>query len=224
MTRIAASTADATVPLDAFRRRSCSRLSEIHQDCGVAALSCTAPRIFFMDHTCSGETFLQKPLDIMHIGLIGPPFIAVPPARYGGTELFIANLARGLHARGQEVTVYANGDSRLPCRIRWRYAHADWPVHDPVRSELKNLDHTAWAVHEAAASADIIHLNDIVGVPFTRFTDQPVVLTMHHPHEPALSEQYARYPDVSYVSIGAWLARRETMPRLHVVHHGIPID
>ena len=45
----------------------------------------------------------------MRIALIAPPFIAVPPAAYGGTELFIAHLANGLHARGHDVTVYANG-------------------------------------------------------------------------------------------------------------------
>jgi glycosyltransferase involved in cell wall biosynthesis len=160
----------------------------------------------------------------MRIALIAPPFIAVPPGTYGGTELFIANLACGLHARGHEVTVYANGDSRLPCRIKWRYPHADWPVQDPVRSELKNLDHLAWAMGDAAATADLVHLNDVAAAPFTRFTDRPVVLTLHHPHEPALSEQYARYPDIDYVAIGRWLGRRETMPRLHVVHHGIPVD
>ena len=49
------------------------------------------------------------------------------------------------------------------------------------------------------------------------------MLTIHHPHEPALSEQYARYPDVHYVAIAQWLAAREPMPRVHVVHHGIPI-
>jgi glycosyltransferase involved in cell wall biosynthesis len=161
--------------------------------------------------------------DTMKIAIIGPPFIAVPPARYGGTELFIANLASGLHARGHDVTVYANGDSRLPCRVKWRYPHTDWPIDDPVRSELKNIDHTAWAIRDAAATADVIHLNDTVGVPFTRFVDLPVVLTLHHPHEPALSEQYMRYPEVHYVAIGAWLRRREPMPRLDVVHHGIPL-
>jgi glycosyltransferase involved in cell wall biosynthesis len=160
----------------------------------------------------------------MRIGLIGPPFIPVPPVRYGGTELFIANLARGLHARGHDVTVYANGDSRLPCRVKWRYPHAQWPVEDAVRAELKNLDHASWAMHDAAESVDLVHLNDVTGVPFTPFADLPVVLTMHHPHEPLLSEQYARYPDIDYVAIGAWLARRETMARMHVVHHGIPID
>ncbi|HJZ72559.1 MAG TPA: glycosyltransferase family 4 protein [Vicinamibacterales bacterium] len=160
----------------------------------------------------------------MRIGIVGPPFIAIPPARYGGTELFIANLARGLHARGHDVTVYGNGDSCLPCRVKWRYPHADWPVDGSVRADLKNSDHTAWAIRDAAASADIIQLNDIVGVPFSRFVDQPVVLTIHHPHEPALSEQYARYPEVQYVTVGRWLSTREPMPRLRVIHHGLPTD
>ena len=56
----------------------------------------------------------------MRIGLIAPPFIAVPPRGYGGTELFVANLARELHALGHDVTVYANGESSLPCPVRWR--------------------------------------------------------------------------------------------------------
>jgi glycosyltransferase involved in cell wall biosynthesis len=120
--------------------------------------------------------------------------------------------------------VYGNGDSQVPCRTRWRYPHAEWPLTDPVRSQLKNADHTAWAMRDAASSVDVIHLNDIVGVPFTTFVDLPTILTVHHPHEPALSEQYARYPDVSYVAIADWLARREPMPNVHIVHHGIPLD
>jgi glycosyltransferase involved in cell wall biosynthesis len=157
------------------------------------------------------------------IGLIAPPFIEIPPRRYGGTELFIANLASELDARGEDVTVYGNGESRLPCRLKWRYARAEWPLDDPMRSQLKNEDHTAWAIHDAAASADIVHLNDIVGVPFTRFVDLPTVLTVHHPHVPALSEQYMKYPDIHYVMIAGWLAKREAMPNMHVVHHGIPV-
>jgi glycosyltransferase involved in cell wall biosynthesis len=158
----------------------------------------------------------------MRIGLIGPPFIEIPPRRYGGTELFIGNLARELHAQGHDVTVYGNGESRLPCRVKWRYAEAEWPLEDPVRPQLKNADHTAWAIHDAAASVDVLHLNDIVGLPFTLFVDVPTVHTVHHPHEPALSEQYMRYPDIHYVAIAEWLARRQDMPHVHVVHHGIP--
>lgn len=161
----------------------------------------------------------------MRIGLIAPPFIEVPPRRYGGTELFIANLACELHARGHDVTVYANGDSELPCRVNYRYAHAEWPLQDLLRAQLKNADHAAWAVREAAAAGhDVVHVNDAVALPCTLFTAQPTVLTIHHPHEPALSEFYLKYPGVHYVSIAEWLARRESMPRLHVVPHGIPLD
>jgi glycosyltransferase involved in cell wall biosynthesis len=160
----------------------------------------------------------------MRISLIAPPFIEVPPARYGGTELFVANLAGELHSRGHEVTVYANGASQLPCRVKWRYQNADWPLTDPLRAQLKNYDHTAWAIHDAAfAGSDVIHLNDAVGVPLTMFTDRPIVFTIHHPQEPALSELYEKYGRIHYVTIAHWLASREPMPRLHVIPHGIPV-
>jgi glycosyltransferase involved in cell wall biosynthesis len=89
---------------------------------------------------------------------------------------------------------------------------------------LKNADHSGWAVQDAAQSVDILHLNDIACIPFTTFVDVPAVLTIHHPHEPTLSQFYERYPDVHYVTIAHWLARRERMPNIHVVHHGIPVD
>jgi glycosyltransferase involved in cell wall biosynthesis len=160
----------------------------------------------------------------MRIGLIGPPFIEIPPRRYGGTELFIANLARELHKRGDDVVVYGNGDSSVPCQLKWLYPHADWPLSDPMRSQLKNAAHTAWAIHDLAASADLLHLNDMVGIPFTRFVDVPAVLTVHHPHEPALSEQYLKYPDIHYVAVARWLAKRERMRHMHVAHHGIRVS
>jgi len=160
----------------------------------------------------------------MRIAMIGPPFIEIPPRRYGGTELFIGNLARDLFRRGEEVVVYGNGDSSLPCPVRWRYPHGDWPCDSPVRAQLKNADHTAWAIRDALEFADVIHLNDIVGLPFTMFTEVPIVLTIHHPHEPELSEQYLRYPETLYVAIARWLRRSEPMPRVEVVHHGIPVS
>ena len=160
----------------------------------------------------------------MRIAVISPPFIEIPPRRYGGTELFIGNLARELFRRGEEVVVYGNGDSSLPVPVRWRYPHSDWPCDSLVRAQLKNADHTAWAVRDALEFADVIHLNDIVGLPFTMFTEVPTVLTIHHPHDPELSDQYLRYPDTLYVAIAQWLRRSEPMPRVQVAHHGIPVS
>ena len=160
----------------------------------------------------------------MRIALVAPPFIAVPPQKYGGTELFVGVLANALHARGHDVVVYANGDSRVDCKLKWRYRHARWPIVDASMAPLENLDHTTWAIHDAARFADVIHLNDPVGLPATIFVDQPVVLTLHHPHLPELSKFYSAYPRVSYVAISAAQAARESMPRVGMVHHGIPID
>ena len=160
----------------------------------------------------------------MRIALIGPPFIEIPPRRYGGTELFIANLASELYARGHEVAVYANGESAPACPVKWRYERSEWPPDGSLRSQLKNADHTAWAIRDASAWADIIHLNDVVGLPCTMFIDTPTVLTIHHPHEPELSEHYLRYPRTCYVAIARWLARTEPMSDVRVIHHGIPVD
>ena len=89
---------------------------------------------------------------------------------------------------------------------------------------LKNTDHSGWAVRDAARSVDVLHLNDVAAIPFTSFVDVPAVLTIHHPHEPVLTSYYERYPNVHYVTIARWLADREPMPNVHVVHHGIPVD
>jgi len=39
----------------------------------------------------------------MKIAVIAPPWIPVPPPRYGGIELVVYNLAEGLTASGHEV-------------------------------------------------------------------------------------------------------------------------
>ena len=72
----------------------------------------------------------------MRIAIIAPPFIPVPPAGYGGTELFVANLAEALCDRGHDVVVYANGESRVRCTVRWTYAEADWPLEAPLGGAL----------------------------------------------------------------------------------------
>jgi glycosyltransferase involved in cell wall biosynthesis len=157
----------------------------------------------------------------MRIGLVAPPFIPVPPVAYGGTELFISHLLHGLVGRGHQVTVYANGQSQVPCRLKWRYFESDWPLTDLAAAHRKNIDHAAWAIKDAEEAVDVLHLQDAVGVPFTRLVRPPVVLTLHHPHEPMLSEMYLQHPDVAYVAISEAQRRREPMPKVAVVHHGV---
>jgi glycosyltransferase involved in cell wall biosynthesis len=160
----------------------------------------------------------------LKIALIAPPFIAVPPADYGGTELFVAHLAEGLCQLGLEVVVYANGESTVHADRRWIYERSDWPLKNPSQAFIKSLNHHSWAVHEAARDCDVIHVQSPEALAFTRFIDRPTVLTLHGPHDAKLSEFYNFYPEVTYVCISEAQGKRESMPKMLTVHHGIDLN
>jgi glycosyltransferase involved in cell wall biosynthesis len=160
----------------------------------------------------------------MRIALVAPPFITVPPQKYGGTELFIADLATGLQQEGVDVTVYTNGESTIDCPTRWFYDRAEWPLSGDVEASLKGLNHAAWAMKEAAAASDIIHLNNAPALSVSRFVDIPLVLTLHHAHDAALAEFYEFFPQVSYVTISRFQQRKLRMPRMRAIHHGIDLS
>jgi glycosyltransferase involved in cell wall biosynthesis len=148
----------------------------------------------------------------------------VPPERYGGTELFIAQLAWGLRQRGLDVVVYANGASTIETEKRWLYREAQWPLQGEIYDNLKDMNHSSWAVADAARSCDIIHVNNVPGLFLSRFVKESTFFyTVHHPHVPQLSEIYEFFPDINYVTISEFQRRREPMPRMHTVHHGVDI-
>jgi glycosyltransferase involved in cell wall biosynthesis len=160
----------------------------------------------------------------MRIALIAPPFIPVPPICYGGTELFVAHLAEGLERMGHDVVVYANGESTVAAELRWYYRKTMWPPTGNVSETLKEMTHTAWAIRDASETCDVIHLNNMFGLPYSRFVDVPFVCTIHHSHEEMLSEFYCRYPEVRYITISEHCRRREPMPHVRTIHHGINIS
>ena len=160
----------------------------------------------------------------MRIALIAPPFIPVPPVRYGGTELFIGQLAKGLKERGVDVVVYTNGEATVPVERRWLYPQSEWPIQGEVYDNLKDLNHTSWAVHDAAADCDIIHVNNVPGVMFSRYVAQPTVYTMHHPHLEVLSAFFSYFPQVEYVTISDFQRHQEKVPHIRTIYHGLDFD
>jgi len=160
----------------------------------------------------------------MRIALVAPPFIPVPPKVYGGTELFIAHLADGLKKLGIDVVVYCNGESTIEVEKRWLYKQAQWPIKGEVYANLKDINHTAWAVRDASKTCDIIHLNNLPGLAHSRFVSAPFVYTIHHPHEPGLSAFYEHYREVRYVTISDFQRIREKMPHIRTIHHGIDVN
>jgi glycosyltransferase involved in cell wall biosynthesis len=158
------------------------------------------------------------------VALIAPPFIAVPPADYGGTELFVAQLARGLKKANVDVAVYATGDSTVDTERYALYPDSQWPIKVPEHAWIREINHTAWAIEHAATSSDIIHVQSAQCLAFSRFTSRPFVLTLHGPHEAHLSRFYSHYQNIQYVAISHAQAAMESLPKIRTIHHGIDLD
>jgi glycosyltransferase involved in cell wall biosynthesis len=155
----------------------------------------------------------------MRIGLISTPFAAVPPKKYGGTELVVHELADGLVARGHEVTLYATGDSRTTARLKSFYPEARWPP-EPFR----DLNHVSWAFSDAAARRfDVVHAHSPTALALSRMLPGiPLVYTIHHEEQRPITEYYPHFPEVWYVAISAdQRARQGPLPRITMIHHGL---
>jgi glycosyltransferase involved in cell wall biosynthesis len=138
--------------------------------------------------------------------------------------LFVAELALGLQQEGIDVTVYTNGESVIDCPIRWLYEKGEWPLSGEVEAALKGLNHAAWAIKEAAAESDVIHLNNAPALTASRFVDVPLVFTVHHAHDAPLAEFYRLFPRVSYVTISRFQQSTLRMPCMRAIHHGIDVS
>jgi glycosyltransferase involved in cell wall biosynthesis len=160
----------------------------------------------------------------MRIALIASPFISVPPKKYGGTELFISQLAEALARLGIDVVVYANGESKVKAELRWLYAKDDWPIDGEMYSSLKDLNHTSWSVNDCWQDADIIHLNNAPGLAFSRLDGPRFVYTVHHPQLECLSAFYSSFPNVEFVSISNFQKEREPLKRIRTIPHGIDLS
>jgi glycosyltransferase involved in cell wall biosynthesis len=155
----------------------------------------------------------------MRVALISTPFLRVPPVKYGGTELMVSELAEALVQRGHEVTLFGTGDSQTSAELRYLYSEAQWPPN-----VMADINHVSWAFqHVLDSDYDVVHANSAVALTYTRFARRPpLVYTIHHVHDPALSAFYCHFPAAWYVAISRDQAQREvSLPRLEVIHHGL---
>jgi glycosyltransferase involved in cell wall biosynthesis len=117
--------------------------------------------------------------------------------------------------------VYTNGQSQVPVERRWIYAEGEWPIQGEIHANLKDINHTAWAVADASRDCDITHINNAPGLAHSRFTSVPMVYTIHHPQEEGLTAFYRFYPDVQYVTISDFQRRKEKLPHITTIYHGL---
>ncbi|MBA3716933.1 MAG: glycosyltransferase family 4 protein [Actinobacteria bacterium] len=149
----------------------------------------------------------------LRIAIVAPVWFPVPPTGYGGTEWIVSLLADGLADAGEDVTMFASGDSWTKAKLSYVYAEA--PSHLIGRS-LPELHH-ALACYERADEFDVI--NEHSGPPGAALggaVSTPVVHTLHGPLDGEagpIYEQIARVaPQVGMISIS--LNQRKPKPNL----------
>ncbi len=159
----------------------------------------------------------------MRIAMVSTPFVRVPPAGYGGTELVVGTLVEGLVARGHEVVLFASGDSEVPARVRSLYPSAAWPP-DPWR-ELAHACFSARCIREDGGF-DLVHSHVPAFAACVPGLQVPVVGTLHHGPERTLGELYRAVGRDALRWVALTERHAEVLGRdlvAEVIGHGLPV-
>jgi glycosyltransferase involved in cell wall biosynthesis len=160
----------------------------------------------------------------MRIGLIAPPWVPVPPPAYGGTELVIDNLARGLKELGHDVKLFTVGESTCPVPSEYLYREPAAPIGIAIAESSHVL-----AAYEALADVDLIHDHTLLGplvAGSAGMRRPPVVTTNHGPFTDETRRIWSRVSrHASIICISHSQARSSGgVPVSAVIHHGIDLD
>lgn len=156
---------------------------------------------------------------------MAPPWVAVPPPAYGGTEAVVDRLARGLVDAGVEVLLWTTGDATCPVPRGHVLDEAAGDRMGIAAIELRHLIHGYAAMLDWGA--DLVHDHTLIGPVYAaRCPGLPVVTTNHGPFGEDLRDLYlAIDDDVPIIAISHDQASHATGIRIAgVIHHGIDLD
>jgi glycosyltransferase involved in cell wall biosynthesis len=162
----------------------------------------------------------------LRIALVAPPFLPVPPPRYGGTERIVGELAQGLHRRGHDVTVFASGDSTAPGRLIPVVPRSTWA--SASRQDTTTLMRSIVdQVEERADQFDLISSHiEWFGFGPARRSPVPFVTTLHGRIDIGpTAVELAQYRDIPLVAISD--KQRSFWPDqnwLATIHHGLNFE
>jgi glycosyltransferase involved in cell wall biosynthesis len=144
----------------------------------------------------------------MKIALIADPYVPIPPKLYGGTELVIMNLIKGLKERGHEPILLGPGDSEVDCEL---IPICEKSIFFPKQTEklpqfnreIKEIrSNTRQILTDLLPDIDIIHSHSHAGgfdmKPFAAF---PHVITVHGPVVFKELPYYMARKQLNYISI-----------------------
>ena len=158
----------------------------------------------------------------LRIAITVDPEIPVPPVLYGGIERIVDMLLRGLVQRGHDVTLFANPDSHVPCRL---------VPYPRLRSQSKidtlaNMWHVSRTIHDG--HFDLVH-------SFARLAYLTPLLLRRIPkimsYQRGISPRSVQLGNLlsrgtlSFTGCSAQLIRRwQSNRRFHVVYNGVPLE
>jgi glycosyltransferase involved in cell wall biosynthesis len=159
----------------------------------------------------------------LRIAIVAPPLVRVPPRGYAGTERIVAAIALGMHARGHQVTVFASGDSELPCEVVPVVPHSVWErgVRGDQSAYFEMSAAMAWEQH---ARFDIIHSHvEQAGFLMSRHCPTPVVSTLHKRLDVGgVAQLIDLLPEIPLIAISE--SQRRWNPDANwvaTIHHGL---
>ena len=177
----------------------------------------------------------------MKIAHIAPPWLAIPPKNYGGTEIVIYNLVEEQVARGHQVTLFAPGNTKTSAKLVSFFPKPLIEEGIPWHGHLKAYYHLHKSVEYVKQHKfDILHTHlssssDMYIFPLTAPLATPHVTTLHSrfPFDRIQSwigtadELYMDWaPSLPMVAISE--SAREEVPYplnfVGVVHHGLPMQ
>jgi glycosyltransferase involved in cell wall biosynthesis len=160
----------------------------------------------------------------MNILQIAPPWIATPPSGYGGTELVVYNLCKGLVELGHKVTLFATKNSRSPDELDYVFNKGLVEMDIDWSASLPPFVHYHQAFQKADAY-DVVHAHlssgtDLLVLPFLSDLAQKgkaAVMTIHGhwPYDrntymdPYFKKLYAK--DIATISISR--AMQKLLPK-----------
>jgi glycosyltransferase involved in cell wall biosynthesis len=163
----------------------------------------------------------------MNIAQLAPPFEAIPPIGYGGTERVVHTLTEELIRRGHAVTLFAAGDSRTSARLVPTCERALWSGDLEFGDTAPLVSVTLGKALLELDNFDVVHSHlDHFGLALTRQTSTPVVTTLHgRLDRPEHSVLYREFCDAPLISISH--AQRAPVAWANFaanIYHGIDLD
>lgn len=160
----------------------------------------------------------------LRIAQVAPPLERVPPVAYGGTERIVHELTTELMGRGHDVTVFASGDSDVPCRLVPTVERALRP--DGVEGDSGPwFAATVRQVVEQAHDFDVIHSHlEWWSVPLARMSPVPVVATFHGRLDLPWADRLLANAPEGLVAISRHQANTHPGVPWTIIHNGLTLD